>query len=249
VIFSKDFESGLDVSLGNAYTQAEVVSPMTSSVAGSNIDNLATNDINNPKPGTSNYEVPHRFTLRASYGREFFGDYTTRFSLFGYTKEGQPQSYVMGGGGQLEGDGFFGRHLLYVPTSVNDPNVVFGSDFDTDAFMAWVDKNNLKAGMQKRNGQHAKWSTRFDLRIDQELPTFVGKSRARLYFKVYNLGNLLNDEWGHVNDAEFFSVQAVDLTVNDAGQYVFEEFNGGSVNYLLENRSLWTVRMGLEISF
>jgi hypothetical protein len=249
VIFSKDFDSGLDVSLGYAYTQAEDVSPMTSSVAGSNFDNLATNDVNNPKPGTSNYEVPHRFTLRASYGREFFGDYTTRFSLFGYTKEGQPQSYVMGGGGQLEGDGFFGRHLLYVPTSVNDPNVVFGSDFDTDAFMAWVDKNNLKAGMQKRNGQHAKWSTRFDLRIDQELPTFVGKSRARLYFKVYNLGNLLNDEWGHVNDAEFFSVQAVDLTVNDAGQYVFEEFNGGSVNYLLENRSLWTVRMGLEISF
>ena len=240
--------SGVDMMLGYAYTQAEDVSPMTSSVAGSNFDNLALNDINNPKPGTTNYEVPHRFTLRASYGREFFGDHTTRFSLFGYSKQGQPQSYVMGSG-DLEGDGFYGRHLLYVPTGMDDPYVVFDDDFDTEAFMAWVDREGLKSGFQKRNAQYAKWSTRFDLRIDQELPTFIGKSRARLYAKVYNLGNLLNDEWGHVNDAEFFSVQVVNSSVNDDGQYVFENFNGGTVNNLYENRSLWTVRLGLEIFF
>jgi len=248
IIFTKDFDSGLDMSIGYAYTDAEDVSPMTSSVAGSNFDNLALHDVNNPKPGKSNYVVPHRFTLRASYGHEFFGDYTTRFSLFAYTKEGQPQSYVMGSG-DLEGDGYYGRHLLYVPTGLDDPNVVFEDDFDTNLFFSWVDKNGLKTGMQKRNEHHAKWSTRFDLRIDQELPTFIGKSRARLYVKVYNLGNLISDKWGHVNDAQFFSVAAVDSGVNSEGQYVFEEFNGGSVNYLLENRSLWTVRLGLEINF
>ena len=247
VIFSKTWDNGLDMSLGYAYTQAEDVSPMTSSVAGSNFDNLALTDINNPRPGTSNYEVPHRFTLRASYGHEFFGDYTTRFSLFGYTKQGQPQSYVMSGS-DLEGDGFFGRHLLYVPTGADDPFVVFADGFDSAAFNAWVDKQGLKPGMQKRNGQYAKWSTRFDFRVDQELPMF-GQSRARLYVKVYNLGNLINDSWGHVNDAQFFSVQVVNSSVNDEGQYVYERFNDRSINQLLENRSLWTVRLGLEISF
>ena len=249
VMFSKDWDNGLDMSLGYAYTDAEDVSPMTSSVAESNFENVSVTDINDPRPATSNYEVPHRFTLRASWGHEFFGDYTTRVSLFGYTKQGQPQSYVMGSQDQ-EGDGYYGRHLLYVPTGADDPAVVFGSGFDTEAFFNWVSKNELTRGeMTERNGQHAKWSTRFDLRIDQELPTFIGKSRARLYAKIYNLGNLLNDEWGHVNDAQFFSVQVVNSGINDQGLLEFERFSDRSINYLLENRSLWDVRIGLEINF
>ena len=244
---SKYYDNGFDWSVGYAYTDAEDVSPMTSSVAGSNFDNLAVTDVNNPGPATSNYEVPHRFTLRSSWGHNFWSDLETRISLFGYSKEGQPQSYVMGSG-DLEGDGYYGRHLLYVPTSASDPNVVFDGGFDTDAFFAWVQKEGLKGGMQDRNGQHAKWSTRFDLLLSQELP-FFKETKGRFYVKVYNLGNLIDDSWGHVNDAQFFSVQVVNSDVNDAGQYVYTNFNGGSVTNLQENRSLWDVRFGIEILF
>jgi len=249
VSFSKFWDNGLDMSLGYAYTQAEDVSPMTSSVAQSNFSNLAVTDINNPKPATSNYEVPHRFTLRASWGHDFFGDNETRITLFGYSQQGQGQSYIMARN-NLEGDGFFGRHLLYVPTGINDPNVVFGSGFATEDFFAWVQKEGLKSGIMERNSQNAKWSTRFDLRVNQELP-FIKGSKARLYMKVYNLGNLLNDSWGLVNDAEFFTVPAVRAHVNDDGQYVFDRFEGGdtNVNYLRENRSLWEIRFGLEVFF
>jgi len=248
LILTKDFDNGLDMSLGYAYTNAEDISPMTSSVAGSNFDNLALTDVNNPRAGTSNYEVPHRFTFRASWGHDFWSDLETRVSLFSFLKQGQPQSYVMGSG-DLEGDGFYGRHLLYVPTGPGDSNVVYAPGFDTDGFLAWVMKNDLKLGMQKRNAQYADWSSRFDLRISQELPTFIGNSKGKLYVKIYNLGNLINDSWGHVNDAQFFSVQAVNSSLNDDGQYVFERFNGGSVNYLQQNRSLWSVRVGLEFNF
>ena len=67
--------------------------------------------------------------------------------------------------------------------------------------------------------------------------------------KIYNLGNLVNDSWGHVNDAQFFTVQAVNSSVNAEGQYVYENFNGGSITNLQENRSLWTVRFGFEVDF
>ncbi|MDX1569012.1 MAG: carboxypeptidase regulatory-like domain-containing protein [Xanthomonadales bacterium] len=248
LVFTKAFQNGLDLQLGYAHTKAEDVSPMTSSVAGSNFDNTALLDVNDPEPATSNYVVPHRFTLRATYAHEFFSGYETRFSLFGYHAEGQPQSYVMGSN-DLEGDGFFGRHLLYVPTGPEDDNVVFEEGFDQTAFFDWVARNGLAPGFVERNGRHADWSTRFDFRIDQEIPTFIDDTRGRLFMKIYNLGNLLNDDWGLVTDAQFFSVQVVNSGVNDLGQFVYERFRDRSINDVLENRSLWDVLIGVEIDF
>ncbi|NND45751.1 MAG: TonB-dependent receptor [Xanthomonadales bacterium] len=247
IVLRKDFDNGLDVSLGYAYSDAEDIVPMTSSTAGSNWDNVALIDPNDPRPATTNYLVPHRITLRASYGTEFFSDLETRFTVLGYNSEGQPQSYVMGSG-DLEGDGFFGRHLLYVPDPSGDPNVVYAPGFDQAAFNQFVQQEGLEPGFSSRNGQHAKWTTRFDFRIDQELP-FFGDARGKLFLKVYNLGNLLNDKWGLVNDAQFFSVQVVNSSVNSQGQYVFERFNNRTIEDLLENRSLYEIVVGLEFNF
>ena len=248
VTLSQYWDFGLDAMIGYAYTDAEDVSPMTSSTAGSNFSNVAVTDINNPKPATSNYEVPHRFTLRASWGADLWKDYETRITLFGFSKQGQGQSYIISRN-NMEGDGFFGRHLMYVPTDVNDPNVVFGSSFDTDAFFDWIDDQGLKGGqIMPRNSKNAKWSTRFDLRINQELP-FINTSKARLYMKIYNVGNLISDKWGHVNDSQFFTQAGVRGFVDDDGRYVYTRFEDGDVNYLRENRSLWDIRLGLEILF
>ncbi len=249
LILKKTFENGLDLQFGYAFIDAEDVLPMTSSTAGSNWDNVSTSNPNDVSPATSNYVSPHRFTFRASYAHEFFEDLTTRVTLAAYSSQGQPQSYVMSSS-DLEDNGRFGRHLMYVPTGVDDPLVVFGDDFETEEFFAWVDQKGLSSGYQKRNENHATWSTRMDLKLSQELPTFIDGTYGKAYIKIYNLGNLLNDEWGHVNDAQFFSVQMIDTSVNDAGQYVFEDFNQGrSINDLKENSSLWQARVGLEFNF
>jgi hypothetical protein len=247
VLLFKDFDNGFDLTFGYAYTDAEDVSPMTSSVAASNFDNLALLDLNNPRPGTSNYEVPHRFTLQARYAKAFFGDYQTRFTLRGYSSEGQPGTYVMESS-DLEGDGFFGRHLLYVPTGADDPNVVFGSGFNQAAFFEWAASQGLGAGFVDRNGTHAKWTTRFDLRVDQEFPLF-GDFRGRAFMYIYNLGNLLNDDWGEVWDSQFFNQQVVNASVNSSGQFVYESFRERDINYFSQQRSLWEIRVGLEINF
>ena len=247
-IFRKDFDSGLDVMLGYAFTEAEDVSPMTSFVAGSNFDNLSLLDINNPSAGNSNYVVPHRFTLRVSHGTEFFGDYTTRFTLYGFIQEGRPQSYVMSSG-DLEGGGRFGRHLLYVPSGPTDPNVIFDSGFDQDAFFRFIASEGLKTGFQGRNAQHADWSNRFDIAITQEIPIY-GDLRGQAFFKVYNVGNMLDPDWGKQTQAQFFSVQVVESSIDPVtGQYIFEDFFDRDINNLLETRSLWQARIGININF
>ncbi len=246
--FQKEFDSGLDLTFGYAYTEAEDVSPMTSSVAVSNFENLATLDINEPGVGTSNYVVPHRFTLRASFAKEFFAGLTSRFTLYGYASEGQAQSYVMGSQ-DLEGDGYYGRHLLYVPTSASDPNVVFADGFNSDEFFQFVRSEGLGTGYVERNGTNADWSYRLDFRFDQQLPTFSDDIRGKFFVKIFNLTNLLNKDWGNANDAQFFSVQVLDSSVDDQGRYVFEDFSRRTVNDLYEQRSLWEARVGLEFSF
>lgn len=250
--FRKNFDFGLELMLGYALTSAKDISPMTSFTAGSSWDNLATLDPNNPVLGTSNYVVPHRFTFRGSYSVNWFSDLETRFTLLGYSSEGQPGNYVMGSrNSNFEGDGFFGRHLLYIPTGTDDPNVVFDAGFDLTSFDAWIQTNgyaNIRGEFVPRNDQHARWTTRFDFRFDQEIPFFFG-SRGRLFLKIYNVGNLLNDNWGLVTDAQFFSQQIITADIDDQGRYVYQRFRDRTVNDVLETRSLWQARLGFEINF
>lgn len=262
IVAQKSFDWGLDALVGYAYTQAEDVSPMTSSVAVSNFENTALVDINDPAAADSNWVVPNRFTLRLDWGANLFADNETRVTLFGYYEEGQPQSYGMSGSAindcedatgtdciGLEGDGFFGRHLLYVPTGPNDPNVVFGPDFDTAAFFNWVESEGLGAGLTERNERYTEWSTRFDLRVSQEIPLPANLS-GRVYLKVYNLGNLLNDDWGKIVDAEFFTPEFVDGSVIEStGQFFFNTFDEADIERTIINRSLWEARLGVDIRF
>lgn len=243
----KYFDNGFDIQGGYAFTDAEDVSPMTSSVAGSNFGNVALNDIVEPAAATSNYVVPHRFTLRVGYRNTFFGDNETRISMYSFAQEGRPQSYVMGSD-DLEGDQRFGRHLLYVPTGMDDAAVVFEDSFDYAAFEAWRQKEGLSTGFQKRNENFADWSYRMDLRIDQEFPLY-NDIKALGYLKIYNVLNMVNSDWGVQTSPQFFSVQAVESGIDDQGRYVFESFNDDDINDVQEERSLWEVRLGFSVQF
>jgi hypothetical protein len=60
---------------------------------------------------------------------------------------------------------------------------------------------------------------------------------------------MLNDKWGHVNDAQFFTQQVVTADINDQGQFVYQSFTERTIEDLLENRSLWSARIGIEFDF
>ena len=76
---SKRFDNGISVQLAYAYTDSTDVNPMTSSVASSNYGNMATYDPTNPGARTSDYEIPHRFTMTLGYTTELFDGYKHTF--------------------------------------------------------------------------------------------------------------------------------------------------------------------------
>ncbi|WP_444931142.1 carboxypeptidase regulatory-like domain-containing protein [Microbulbifer sp. SSSA002] len=245
---SKSFDFGLSVAVGYAFTEAEDVNPMTSSVAYSNYTTIATADAQDPGTAPSNYVVPHRFTLKLDYAQEFFAGYETRFTLFGAANEGVPYSYTFAN--QIFGDAGWGRGLLYVPTGSDDTKVVFADDFDTDAFFAWVNSEDLDSGTVERNSLNSDWWAKFDLRIDQQLPGWRTEDRVNAYFVIENLGNLLNDEWGVMYEGGFPRYQsAVTASIDDQGRYVFEEFLDPAGQTRVADASLWSARMGIRYEF
>ena len=246
-VLKKQFDWGLDATLGYAWVEGEEIAPMLASTGSSNFTGSALLDINDPAVGNSNWVVPQRWTLNLYYKRAFFGDNLTRISLQGYANEGQPQSYVMESD-NLEGDGFNDRHLLYVPTGVNDPNVVFNCGGCETDFFAWVNREGLSPGFTPRNDKNTSWSTVWNLAVRQDI-SLGSLADATLYMKVKNLGNLLNDDWGRVSDSQYFPVRVVDAEIDDQGRFEYRSFSDRSNERTYVNPSLWEVRFGIDIGF
>ncbi|MDO3386092.1 TonB-dependent receptor [Gilvimarinus sp. SDUM040013] len=249
---SKYWDFGLETAFGYAYTDSEDVNPMTSSVAFSNYVNLATADPENPGTATSNYNIPHRFTTKIAFDHDFFGDYATRITLFGSANEGRPYSYTMDDGFVFgDSTGFIERHLLYVPTDVNDPNVVYGENFDVDAFYNLVDDEGLTRGqVMERNEIYSDWWIKFDLKVEQELPGIMDGHRSSIFMVIENFGNMLNDDWGVQYETSFPRAQtAVDFSMDDQGRYVYEEFRDPAGPTRVGRSSLWELRIGIKYDF
>ena len=213
VRFNKDFDWGL--SLGGSYTRQDVkdVAAATSSTINSNYANQAMGDPNIPAYGTSDDQIKWRYTYSVGYDHAFFGDYRTVIQLFGETKAGRPYSFTM----QDNSNGsnrspVFGtllnndRYLLYVPTSTTDPLVSYDSTATQDTLETLINNSQLKKyrGMiAPKNIARSRANTRIDLHLEQEIPTFIGKSRISLFADIENVPNLLNHKWGGVRQVPF----------------------------------------------
>ncbi|MGH8193279.1 MAG: TonB-dependent receptor [Woeseiaceae bacterium] len=254
VALSKSYDWGFDWTLAYAYTESTEVNPMTSSVAFSNYVNVSVSDPNDPGPADSNYEIPNRFTLRANFRRAFFGDSLTKFTLYGHVNEGRPFSAVFVDGGFVFGDTLDDRHLLYIPNGPSDPNVVFGPDFDQQAFFTYLEQSGLSdhaGSIAPRNSMHSAWWHKYDIKIEQEFPGFLPDHNFAAFLIIENIGNMINDDWGVLKEQGFpRNLQLVEFSLDTANnQYIYEAFRTPAPQGRVADASLWEVRFGVSYDF
>ncbi|WP_377110695.1 carboxypeptidase regulatory-like domain-containing protein, partial [Pseudoalteromonas sp. R86517] len=225
---SKMFDNGVSVNFGYAYTDSDDVNPMTSSVAGSNYGNIALTDPGNPGVASSDYEIPHRFTMTLGYSHEFVDGFATRFNLYGEAYKGLPYSYTFDGSDRNFGDSNWNgsRQLLYVPLE-NDPNVVYDMSADEiNAFNDFIASNGLERGeITGRNAENSDWFVKFNFKVTQELPGFMDGHKGEAFFVIDNLTNLLNDDWGVLKKGPFVGASMISTTIDEQGRYVYSGFN------------------------
>jgi hypothetical protein len=209
----KDWDSGLGIGASYTYTDIKDVNPITSATAGSLYANAAMADPNNAAYGRSIYEIRHSAKLSLDYKRAFFGDYETRFSLFGEYRSGRPFSYTFrdpaSGRSPVFGTlGNSSRYLMYVPASASDVLVSYDSVATRDAVNAFIDSTKglakYRGGIVPKNTGRSPHVWKVDLHMDQEVPV-PGWSRARvkLFADVENFLNLLDSDWGVQRQVNF----------------------------------------------
>ena len=251
---SKRFDNGISLQLAYAYTDSTDVNPMTSSVASSNYGNLATYDPTNPGAHTSDYEIPHRFTMTLGYTTELFDGYNTRFNLFSETYKGLPYSYTFNDRdndvwGDYNSNG--SRQLMYIP-EVNDPNVVYNmTPEEVTEFNQWISAQGLERGqISGRNRQNADWFTKVNFKMTQELPGFMPGHKGEVFFVIDNLTNMLNDDWGVLKKGSFVGNSMVTVDLDDQGRYVYSNFNPNNGKTATQSSaSVWEMRVGVRYTF
>jgi hypothetical protein len=273
----KTFDWGL--SLGGSYTYQDVkdVSPASSSTASSNYFNVAMYDPNNATLGVSADQTKWAFKYNVGFERAFFGDYKTIIQLFGETRAGRPYSYTMQNSvsgrspvfgviaGPTLGTNSDQRFLLYVPTSTSDALVSYDSaqtQSSLDALINSTDLKNYRGKIAPRGLGRNRAFTRIDLHLEQQLPTFIGKSRISVWADIENLPNLLNSNWGGLRQISFPQyapvVQVQCLTaagvVNTAptqqcARYQYSSYRAPNTGQVSVNNSLYLIRVGARFSF
>ncbi len=193
----KSWDNGLDLRVGYAWTQADDVNPMTSSVAASNYWNRSFVDPQAEVLAPSNWAIEHRFTTVLNYTADFFGGYETRFSVFGQYNSGLPYSITLSGA-----DGTIGA-------------------YNFQPYLDFI--QNVLPVDGKRNSKEGSSFGKIDLRITQEVPGFMPEHRGSVFLVVDNLTNLINDEWGVQRQPSFpYGVTAEQQANGQAQQRIGE---------------------------
>lgn len=272
-----DTRAGLfGMTLHYTYMDAEDVNPAQSSTVGSNFGRPATFDRNGRTLRPSDFLVENRINGTLDWSKDLFGDNMTRVSMFFEHRSGRPFSYTMregtGDTSVWGGDSIFARRdsqLMYVPT-IGDPNVIFSNttgslindsalEANFNSFVAAAGLEGFRGQIIPRNHDATSSRSRVNIRFQQEIGLFdipaIGQSRLNLYLDIENLGNLLNDDWGRVEQVRFpFNVTAVDsVSLNTNGQYVygsFDDFQDGiTPESFFALQSVYKIQLGFKFEF
>jgi hypothetical protein len=257
VQMAKDWDTDLGrFTLEVGYTWQDIVdlNSGTSSVALSNWDNLATDDINNPKPATSNYEIKHNGIVATNWSKAFWGEYETSIGFFGSARSGRPFSYTFAGASAVFSDprqAARQRQLFYVPRDQNDVNLAGGLTWD--ALNQYIIDNGLdkyRGQIAPRNAFRSPAVATVDMRISQEIPGLFEDSNGLFTFDIRNLTNLINSSWGREIQIGFpFVVPVVEATSVAGGRYTYSGPLRTKNRLLLARQSVWQIQFGAKYEF
>lgn len=258
----KHFNFGLDLAASYTFTKSKSVSSVSSSVAQSNWRNNHTYlNPNEPELANSAYNLPHTVKASAFYhiNYGYKGMFTTTVGIIYEGKSGSPYSVCYNG--DINGDGYSGNDLMYIPTDEQIDKMQFTA---TTAFTAEQQRANFKtwlAGMpylRDHRGQYYKrfadnlpFENHFDVHVAEKINIHAGKyvHALELSLDIMNVANLLNKDWGRTYSSGYASEFYTPLSYAGNGKYQFLQNANYVMTYPSSYYSRWRGQIGLKYTF
>lgn len=232
----KSFSNGISASLAYTYADSRDASIQGSTPFPLWSTRAIVNDPNAQNLSYSQFLQQHRVVASLSYRKEYLGHLATTVSAFLDAGPNGRFSYTYNG--DVNGDGATANDLMYIPRDKSEillvnqtlfPNTPQATLYTAD--QQWIDLDNyIKQDpyLSKRRGEYAErngavnpWFTFVDARLLQDVFTNIGKNRNSLQFSldIFNIGNLLNSNWGVSQSVQRASILSLDNSSNGANNF------------------------------
>jgi hypothetical protein len=281
VSLSRDFDFGLSASV--AYTFSNITELNNSGRFGTTAGSLYGNMLSGLDPnaavlGDGQEEIENAVKYSLEWRGTPFRELETRVSLFGDWRDGRPFSWLMNGGSGRNAT--FGVNkagqLAYIPdltgtaSLVNgswvvssDSRVAFDSEATINTLRTLISTFGLPQGqIIDRSFNRNADIHQLDIKISQELPGLREGDKSFITFEVANFLNMLNEDWGVVEEyGEFqtlYAVSCADATgaASSAGAVTCNRYRITSPSSLASaaptrniDRSRWQIQVGLRYEF
>jgi hypothetical protein len=249
--FNKVFNDNWQARVSYSTGRSSAVNPGTSSRAISNWNNRAVYDPNEDVASTSNYETKERILGSLEYRNDFFEGLTTSVSLFYEARTGRAYSFAFDN--DANGDGIRDNDLLYIPSGPGD--VVFSDPSEEAGFLDFIESTpclrRFKGSVVSRGHCTSPTVNSLDVKISQEIPAF-GFGRGQIFLNILNFGNLLDSDWGHVDEVPFeYVAEIADFDgVTSDGRYIYDQTRTGFTRRRdRTGESRWSAQLGIRFDF
>ena len=258
----KTFDNGLYTMLAYSYLDSKDVNSIEAEITGDAFDfNPVLGNANSDQLSYSRYGDTHRIIGVASkkwnYGTD--NKWGTSLSTFFEYARGGRFSYTYAGNinGDTSGQN---NDLLYVPTSAEIQQMQFdpsGGPQQAVALDAYIAQDDYLSGRRgqyaERYGAQAPWRGRWDVKFLQDYKIKISEKKTntiQFSIDVLNIGNLVNSDWGLVQQANNTSPIGVSV---DPGTlvptYSFNPNQTETFGYDSSLASRWQMQFGLRYIF
>jgi hypothetical protein len=241
---NKSYPFGLD--LYSAYTYG-VAKDLTNGIRNSMESNWTLNQSltpNDPQLAYSNFDIRHRIVSQLTYKLK-----QTQVSMVLNSQSGVPFTWGLVNGTLQNNPQAAG--LVYIFNN-NEVNKYIPNASQSQSFTEFINSNEYlssrKGNFTERNGGRTPWSTTLDAKLIHNIN--LGKNTLQLTADVFNLTNLLNDNWGQTYfvSNSFNSTSSVGLAKISGETFSFTKPT--QKPYTVDQiSSKWQVQLGIRLSF
>ncbi len=263
----KPFTNGLSASLAYTFGRSMSINDGLSSQNSSQWRYVShVESRNDLRLGYSTFDLGSRIVGSLSYTIDYLNHGATTISLFYNGQSGDRYSYVYDGS-LTSAEDYNDYTLMYIPSVQTDINLVDITDGEGNVTMTaaqqWSALNEFiesddylsenRGDYVERNGARLDFQHNFDLKIMQDF--YVNNHKLQISLDVFNVGNMLNKNWGEKRYVSYDTFALVDfIGFEDDGttpqfQFTTPSSEVGSIDDSGILSSRWQAQLGIRYIF